>query len=148
MAHSVVCVGKCSMWAWEECIICCSWMNSIRSSWLMVLLSSAVVSLVFYLLDLFISSRWVLQSSSMTVDLPVSPWSSVSLSLTYLKLCSYALHTHWCMRNFPGGSVGKASAYNVGDLGLIPGSGRSPGEGNGNPLRYSCLENPMDWEAW
>ena len=49
---------------------------------------------------------------------------------------------------FPGGSDGKASAYNVEDLGLIPGSGRSPGEGNGNPLQYSCLENPMDQGAW
>ena len=47
-----------------------------------------------------------------------------------------------------GGSEGKASAYNVGDQGLIPGLGRSPGEGNGNPLQYSCLENPMDGEAW
>ena len=43
---------------------------------------------------------------------------------------------------------GKASAYNAGDLGSIPGSGRPPGEGNGNPLQYSCLENPMDGEAW
>ena len=51
-------------------------------------------------------------------------------------------------RVFPGGSDGKASAYNAGDLGLIPGSGRSPGEGNGNPLQYSSLENPMDREAW
>ena len=42
----------------------------------------------------------------------------------------------------------KASAYNSGDLGLIPGLGRSPGEGNGNLLQYSCLENPMDGEAW
>ena len=49
---------------------------------------------------------------------------------------------------FPGGSDGKASAYNAGDLGLIPGSGRSPGEGNGNSLQYSCLENPMDGGAW
>ena len=49
---------------------------------------------------------------------------------------------------FPGGSDGKESACNAGDLGLIPGSGRSPGEGNGNPLQYSCLENPMDREAW
>ena len=47
-------------------------------------------------------------------------------------------------KGFPGGSEVKASACNVGDLGLIPGSGRSPGEGNGNPLQYSCLENPMD----
>ena len=47
-----------------------------------------------------------------------------------------------------GGSDSKASAYNVGDLGSIPGLGRSPGEGNGNPLQYSCLENPMDRGAW
>ena len=47
----------------------------------------------------------------------------------------------------PCGSDGKASAYSAGDLGLIPGLGRSSGEGNGNPLQYSCLENPMDGEA-
>ena len=46
--------------------------------------------------------------------------------------------------NGPGGSDGKVSAGSAGDLGLIPGSGRSPGEGNGNPLQHSCLENPMD----
>ena len=45
---------------------------------------------------------------------------------------------------FPGGSDGKVSAYNVGDPGSIPGSGRSSGEGNSNPLQYSGLENPMD----
>ena len=44
----------------------------------------------------------------------------------------------------PGGSDGKESACNARDQGLIPGSGRSPGEGNGNPLQYSCLENPID----
>ena len=49
---------------------------------------------------------------------------------------------------FPGGSEVKASACNAGDLGLIPGLGRSPGEGNGNPLQYSCLENPMAGGAW
>ena len=49
---------------------------------------------------------------------------------------------------FPGGSEVKAYACNAGHLGSIPGSGRSPGEGNGNPLQYSCLENPMDREAW
>ena len=49
---------------------------------------------------------------------------------------------------FPGGSEGKASGCNAGDPGLIPGSGRVPEEGNGNPLRYSCLENPMDRGAW
>jgi len=56
------------------------------------------------------------------------------------------LHYHYT--DFPGGSDGKASAYNVGDLGSIPGSGRSPGEGNRNPLQYSCLENPIDRGAW
>ena len=50
--------------------------------------------------------------------------------------------------DFPGGSDGKASSYNVGDPGSIPGSGRSPGEGNGNPLQYSCLENPMEGGTW
>ena len=48
----------------------------------------------------------------------------------------------------PDGSDGKESACNVGDLGLICGLGRSPGEGNRNPLQYSCLENPMDGGAW
>ena len=51
-------------------------------------------------------------------------------------------------KGFPHSSVGTESACNAGDLGSIPGSGRSPGEGNGNPLQYSCLENPMDREAW
>ena len=50
--------------------------------------------------------------------------------------------------DFSGGSDGKASACNVGDLGLITGMGRSPGEGNGNPLQYSCLKNSMDGGAW
>ena len=51
-------------------------------------------------------------------------------------------------RGFPGGSEVKVSASNTGDLGLIPGLGRSPGEGNGNPLQYSCMENPRDRGAW
>ena len=52
------------------------------------------------------------------------------------------------LMGFPGGSEVKASACNAGDLGSIPVLGRSPGERNGNPLQYSCLENPMDGEAW
>ena len=51
-------------------------------------------------------------------------------------------------RVFPGGSVSKESACNAEDLGSIPGSSRSPGEGNGNSLQYSCLENSMDRGAW
>ena len=52
------------------------------------------------------------------------------------------------MLDFPGGSDGKESACNVGDSGSMPESGRSPGEGNGNPFQYSYLENPMDRGAW
>ena len=52
------------------------------------------------------------------------------------------------MKTFKHSSVGKESACNEGDQGSIPGSGRSPGEGNGNPLQYSCLENPMDRGDW
>ena len=52
---------------------------------------------------------------------------------------------HW---GFPGGSDSQESACNAGHLGLIPALGRSPGGGNGNPLQYSCLENPMERGAW
>ena len=52
------------------------------------------------------------------------------------------------LAQFLEGSKGKASACNAGDPSSIPGSGRSPGEGNGNPLQYSCLENPRDGGAW
>ena len=51
-------------------------------------------------------------------------------------------------KNFPDSSVSKESACNAGDLGSISGLGRYPGEGNGNPLQYSCLKNPMDRGAW
>ena len=53
-----------------------------------------------------------------------------------------------CDIGFPGGSAVKATACNAGNLGLIPGSGRYPGEGNGNLLQYSCMGNPMDRGAW
>ena len=52
------------------------------------------------------------------------------------------------VKGFPGGSDGKESAYNVGDLGSIPGFGRAPGEGNSYPLQYTCLENSLDRGAW
>ena len=62
---------------------------------------------------------------------------------------SYKLVLHKAsIWGFPGGSDSKESSCNAGDLGLIPGSGRSPGEGNGNTLQYSFLENPMDRGAW
>ena len=53
-----------------------------------------------------------------------------------------------CCYNFPGDSDGKESAHNVRDTGSLPGSGGAPGEGNGYPLQYSCLENSIDRGAW
>ena len=67
----------------------------------------------------------------------------VTMSQTQLNNSHTHIHTHTLII-FPGGSAGKESACNAGDPGLIPGLGRSPGAGNGNPLQYSCLENPMD----
>ena len=61
---------------------------------------------------------------------------------------NFILHLSIYSVGFPCGSEGKDSACNAGDLSLIPGSGRSSGEANGSPLQYSCLENPMDGEAW
>ena len=55
---------------------------------------------------------------------------------------------HFHLAGFPSGLVGKESACNAGDPGLISGLGRSPGEGNGKPLQYSCLGNPMERGAW
>ena len=70
-------------------------------------------------------------------------YSSDSDIHTYIYIYS-DIHIH----GFPSGCDGKESACNVGDLDSIPGLGRSPGEGNGNPLQYSCLENPTDGAAW
>ena len=73
------------------------------------------------------------------------PWIYMcSPSRSPLPRSTFNVSSNSC---FPGGSDGKASAYNAGDWGSISGSGRSPGEGNGNPLQYSYLENPMDGGA-
>ena len=74
------------------------------------------------------------------------------LKKTQLATSNYSLRSNsyilMYMMGFPGGSVVKEYVYNAGDMGLIPGSGRSPGEGNGNPLQYSFLEKPMDRGDW
>ena len=70
------------------------------------------------------------------------------MGISDLQLVRSRVNNLDLFRGFPGGSEVKASASSAGDPGSIPGSGRSPGEGNGTPLQYSCLENPMDREAW
>ena len=64
-----------------------------------------------------------------------------------MYLFNYVSHCKFTF-GFPGGSEGKVSACNAGDLGSIPGCGRSPGEGNGNPFQNSCLKKPVDGKAW
>ena len=89
---------------------------------------------------------------------PRSPRTCLlSVENIYLQICSsqpdflvlfFFFSNFLCYIGVPGGSDGKVSACNVGDLGSIPGLGRFPGEGNGNPLQYSCLEDSMDGGAW
>ena len=67
---------------------------------------------------------------------------------TIIKTITNIYYIFMCPRGSPGGSNSKEFACNAGDPGSIPGSGRVPGEGSGNPLQYSCLENSMDREAW
>ena len=76
-----------------------------------------------------------------TIALAIQTFVNKVISLFFNTLSRFIM-------GFPGGSEVKASASNAGDPGSFPGSGRYPGEGNGNPLQYSCLENPMDGGAW
>ena len=79
----------------------------------------------------------------------VCPWANFrNFQCLFFLISKVEIITPSSLEGFPGGSEVKASACSVGDLDSIPGSGRSPGEGNGNPLQNSCLENPMDGGAW
>ena len=90
-----------------------------------------------------------LPSSSQTSSRsPAEATSSARPSLTAPLYSFLSYFLVLSVTGFPGGSDGKESAHNVGDLGLISGSSRSPGEGNGCPLQCSCLESPMDRGAW
>ena len=93
---------------------------------------------------------------------PADVGNLISGSSASIRFCQFLLgfvfcrfYSHRCflccfhyLEGFPGGSDGKGSACNAGDLGLIPESGTSPGEGNGSPFQYSCLENYTDRGAW
>ena len=85
--------------------------------------------------------------AAINVSIQVFVWMYVFCSPEYIPKSGTA-GLYGVVQGFPGGSEVKASACNTGGLGLIPGLGRSPGEGNGIPLQYSCLENPMDGGAW
>ena len=86
--------------------------------------------------------------SEVSRKLKLAPLSNESRNKTYFScLFGDLAYPSWTV-GFPGSSDGKASACNAEDLGSISGSGRSPGEGNGNPLQYSCLENSVDGEVW
>ena len=88
------------------------------------------------------------------IQLPPSfSWIKPMFNFILVDICDAILFfkkLQYCVsfKGFLGGSDGKESTCNAGDLGSIPGSGRSPGEGNGNPLQYSCLENSIDRGAW
>ena len=106
--------------------------------------------------DVLVSSCLGRQPSLSYISPPTTTHTHTQSCLSYLgnkysfQYFSYP-YLHLPSSNicrFPGGSEGKASACNAGDLGLIPGWGRFPEEVNGNPLQYSCLENSMDGEAW
>ena len=87
--------------------------------------------------ELFYPQQWEQRVSAL-------PWQNGHTSFLHTLKCTEFLvrpSTPW---GFPHSSIGKESACSAGDPGLIPGSGKSPGEGNGKPLQYSCLENPMD----
>ena len=115
--------------------------NSCPSSrWCYPTISSSVIPFSF-----------CLQSFPASVYFPMSPF----FFIRWLKYWSFSsasvlpVNIHnWFSIGFPGGSDHKASACNERDLGSFPGSGRSPEEGNGKPLQYSCLENLMDGGTW
>ena len=91
-------------------------------------------------------------SPSLGLNLCFLHWPRETLTLLMVK-SALAIKEKFTIKSqkfldFSGGADGKASVYNARDLGSIPGSGRSPGEGHGNSLQYSCLENPMDRGAW
>ena len=101
------------------------------------------ISLCRYCLLFFFFTDWKSVAALLWADLLVSFFLAVFAHFVYL--CHILVILKW---GFPGGSDSKESACNGGDSGSVPGLGRFPGEGNGNSLQYSCLENSTDRGAW
>ena len=135
----------------NESALCIRWLKYWSLSF-SISPSNEHSGLISFRVDWFdlVAVQGTLQESSATPQfkasiLQHSVFFMVQLSHPYMTTGKTIALTLW---GFPGGSDGKASACNVEDPGSIPGLGRSPGEGNGNPLQYSCLENSMDGGAW
>ena len=111
----------------------CSFLN-IKQAYFFIVIFNILYS--YYYWESYLSSIILSQEVPLITVHPSVAWHFTDSSLVAQKV------------GFPGGSHGKASARNAGDLGSIPGSGRSPGAGNGNPLQYSCLGNPTDGGTW
>ena len=90
-------------------------------------------------------TSWGIDGETVETASDVIFWAPKSLQMVTAAM---KLKDAYSLEGFPGGSEVKASACNVGDLGSVPGLERSPGEGNGNPLQYSCPGNPTDRGAW
>ena len=97
------------------------------------------------LADEWIRKLWYIYTMEYYPAIKKNAFESVLMRWMKLELI---IHSEISQKGFPGGSEVKVSALNAGDPGSIPGLGRSPGEGNGNPLQYSFLENPIEGRAW
>ena len=137
------------MWPYDELLTNETWAEVICGIFGHLLWGDCWSPEELFLCFIAIHSSWLLQGSrEFQAKREKAHASTPAWALPTVFILEH-LHALWVLlRDFPGGSDGKESACNAGDLDSIPGSGRFPEEGNGNPLQYSCLENSMDRGAW